>query len=86
VVSAFRPPVPILALTDNQTTFNQLALVWGVIPMLCPNESTYDRMLACARDAAISRGLAEEGQRVVLTAGLPLHTSGTTNTMRVIVL
>ena len=86
VVSAFRPPVPILALTDNERTYNQLALVWGVIPILCPRGSSYDDMLACARDTAIRTGLAQSGQRVVLTAGLPLHTSGTTNTMRVIVL
>ena len=86
VVSAFRPPVPILALTDNDRTYNQLALVWGVIPVRCPKGSSYDDMLSCARDTALTRGLAENGQRVVLTAGLPLHTSGTTNTMRVVVL
>lgn len=86
VVSSFRPPVPILALSDNPRTYNQLALVWGVIPVLCPQGSTYDEMLACARDTAIRMGLAEDQERVVLTAGLPLHTRGTTNTMRVIVL
>jgi len=85
VVSSFRPPVPILALTDNPRTYNQLALVWGVIPVLCPKGSSYDVMLSCARENALSRGLAREGERVVLTAGLPLHTAGTTNTMRVVV-
>jgi pyruvate kinase len=85
VVSSFRPPVPILALTDNQRTYQQMALVWGVIPVLCPRGSSYDDMLAYARATAISQDLAQSGQRVVLTAGLPLHTSGTTNTMRVIV-
>jgi pyruvate kinase len=86
VVSAFRPPVPIVAITDNKRTYNQLALVWGVLPVLCTEGSTYDEMLAAGRDAAVSRGMAEPGQRVVLTAGLPLHTAGTTNTMRVVVL
>jgi pyruvate kinase len=84
VVSSFRPPVPILALTDNPRTYHQLALVWGVIPLLCPRGSSYDDMLLCARETALARNLAEKGQRVVLTAGLPLHTSGTTNTMRVV--
>jgi pyruvate kinase len=84
VVSSFRPPVPILGMTDNPRTFNRLALVWGVIPVLCPRGSAYDDMLAAARATALDRGLAEPGQRVVLTAGLPLHTSGTTNTMRII--
>jgi pyruvate kinase len=84
VVSSFRPPVPILAVTDNPRTYNQLALVWGVTPVLCHVTSSYDGMLGTARDAALERGLAQPGQRVVLTAGLPLHTSGTTNTMRII--
>jgi pyruvate kinase len=83
MVSSFRPPVPILALTDSPKTYNQLALVWGVIPVLCPEGSSYDYMLERARDSAIERGLARRGQRVVLTAGLPMHVSGTTNTMRV---
>ena len=86
VVSAFRPPVPILAITDSPRTYNQLALVWGVIPVLCPKGSSYDDMLIYGRDTAVELSLAQVGQRVVLTAGLPLHTSGTTNTMRVVVL
>jgi pyruvate kinase len=85
VVSSFRPPVPILALTDNPRTYNQLALVWGVIPILCAKGSSYDEMLKCARRTALELGLAGSGERVVLTAGLPLHTAGTTNTMRVVV-
>ena len=84
VVSSFRPPVPIIALTDYPRTYNQLALVWGVIPVLCPRGSTYDAMLECARETVLGRGLAARGQRVVLTAGLPLHTSGMTNTLRVV--
>jgi pyruvate kinase len=83
IVSSFRPPVPILALTDLPKTFNQLALVWGVIPVLCPPGSSYDEMLDVARSTAVERGLARRGERVALTAGLPMHTPGTTNTLRV---
>jgi pyruvate kinase len=83
VVSSLRPPVLILALTDSLRTYNQLALVWGVIPVLCPEGSTYEEMLERARAYAIAKGLAKPGQRVVLTAGLPMHVPGTTNTMRV---
>jgi pyruvate kinase len=83
IVSSVRPPVPILALTDLRKTYNQLALVWGVIPVLCEEGSTYDDMLTCARQTAIARGLARPGDRVVLTAGLPMHTPGATNTLRV---
>ncbi|MEX2582795.1 MAG: pyruvate kinase, partial [Gemmatimonadota bacterium] len=57
VVSSFRPPVPILAITDEGRTYHQLALVWGVIPVLCPKGSSYETMLSCARETAIGRGL-----------------------------
>ena len=52
VVSSFRPPVPILALTDSRKTYNQLALIWGVVPVLCDREATFQQMLACAREMA----------------------------------
>jgi pyruvate kinase len=83
VVSSFRPPVPILALTDSVRTCNQLALVWGVIPILCSREATFDEMLACGREEAVKRGLALPGDRVVVTAGSPMHVAGTTNLLQV---
>ena len=83
VVSSFRPPVPILALTDTRRTYNQLALVWGVIPILCSPEATFEEMLACGRDEAVKRGLAARGDRVVVTAGYPMHEPGTTNLLQV---
>jgi pyruvate kinase len=83
VVSSFRPPVPILALTESLRTYHQLALVWGVIPILLPEGLGFDDVLDFGRETALRLGLAERGQRVVVTAGLPMHVSGTTNTMRV---
>jgi pyruvate kinase len=83
VVSSFRPPVPILALTDSPRTYNQLALVWGVIPVLATEQLSFDGMLELGRRAALERGLVEPGQRVVVTAGLPMHTPRTTNSLRV---
>ena len=83
MVSSFRPPVPILALTDSRRTYNQLALVWGVIPMLCTEDATFDEMLACGREMALARGLARRGDRIVVTAGLPIHVAGSTNSLRV---
>ena len=83
VVSSFRPPVPILALTNSPRTYHQLALVWGVIPVLCPGGLGFDEVLDFGRETALQRGLARRGQRVVVTAGLPMHVPGTTNTLRV---
>jgi pyruvate kinase len=83
VVSSFRPPVPILAITDNPKTYNQLALVWGVIPVLCSVESSFEENMACGREEAVKRGLAKKGDRVVVTAGYPMHVAGTTNLLQV---
>ncbi|HEU0016676.1 MAG TPA: pyruvate kinase [Longimicrobium sp.] len=82
-VSSFRPPVPILALTDSPRTYNQLALVWGVIPVECSREASFEEMLACGREEAVKRGLARPGDRVVVTAGYPMHKAGTTNLLQV---
>jgi pyruvate kinase len=83
IVSSFRPPVPILAITDRPRTWAQLSLVWGVIPVVCSEDATYEEMLACGREEAVRRGLAKAGDRVVVTAGLPMHRSGTTNLLQV---
>jgi pyruvate kinase len=83
IVSSFRPPVPILALTDSRRTYNRLALVWGVIPILCSEEATFDEMMRCGKETALQKGLAQPGDRIVVTAGLPMHVAGTTNLLRV---
>ena len=81
--SKYRPGVPILALTDTQRTYQQLALVWGVIPHLVPHCDTYEEMIELAREAVLQRDLAQVGDRVLVTAGVPFDTPGTTNTLRV---
>ena len=83
IVSAQRPNVPILAVSDQWRTFNQLALVWGVEPILFRGEVDYQSMLARAREVALEQGLGESGQRFVVTAGVPFHVTGTTNMMRI---
>jgi len=83
IVSAHRPAVPILALTDEPRTYSQLALVWGVIPALVPHCATYEAMVVRARIEVLSRGLAKEGDRVLVTAGVPFDVPGTTNVLRV---
>jgi pyruvate kinase len=83
IVSAHRPRVPILALTDDPRTYSQLALVWGVIPQIVPHCATYEAMVTRAREVVLSRGLAREGERVLVTAGVPFDVPGSTNVMRV---
>jgi pyruvate kinase len=83
IVSSFRPSVPILTLTDTERTYRQLALVWGVVPELVPHCDTYEEMVSRALEAVRRRGLAEPGDRVLVTAGVPFDTPGTTNLLKV---
>ena len=83
IVASHRPGVPILVLTDQERTYRQLALVWGVIPCLVPHCESYWDMVKLALEAVRAHGLAREGDRVVVTAGVPFDVPGTTNLMKV---
>jgi pyruvate kinase len=84
LVSSYRPPVPVLAVTTDPATYRQLAAVWGVRPVLADvgDDVTYEALTAVGREYLLSSGLGEHGSSVVVTAGFPFHLSGTTNTMR----
>jgi pyruvate kinase len=83
VVAASRPPMPVLGVTDGEQTCRQLALVWGVVPMLAGGPPSYDAMLDAARGRILASGLARKGDRVVVTAGVPFDVPGTTNLVKV---
>lgn len=83
LVSSYRPPVPVVAISDQPRTYRQLALVWGVVPVLCRAEVSYTNMLACARQFLVDSGMARPGEKIVVTLGYPFHVSGTTNMLRV---
>ncbi len=82
-VSSYRPPVPIFAVTPEIETFRQLSLVWGVIPVHVDHLPNYDSMLTVARQRILEHKLAEPGQAVVVTAGVPFDVPGTTNLLKV---
>jgi len=83
IVAARRPGVPIVVLTDRPRTHRQLALVWGVVPVLVPHAATYEEMARTARQVLLERKLARSGDRVVVTAGVPFDVPGTTNMLKV---
>jgi pyruvate kinase len=83
LVSSYRPPVPILGVCNDERTWRQLSLVWGVYPALYHGEPTYEAMLEFARKELLTQHIAKPGQRVLVTAGIPFHTPGTTNMLRV---
>ena len=82
-VSSYRPKVPIFAFTPEAETFHQLSLVWGVVPVLMPHLKNYDPMWQIARTELLTRGVARDGSRIVVTCGVPFDVPGTTNLLKV---
>ncbi|MDL2318613.1 pyruvate kinase [Eubacteriales bacterium OttesenSCG-928-A19] len=82
-MSKFRPNEPIVAATPERKTFHQLALSWGVYPVLARYQNTSDDLFRHAIDCARQIDMVENGDLVVIGAGIPLNTSGNTNTLRV---
>jgi pyruvate kinase len=83
VVAAGRPSVPILGVTDDPVTWRQMALFWGVVPMLADRPPQYETMLDAARERILALGLAKKGDAVVVTAGAPFDRPGSTNLMKI---
>ncbi|MEO8578283.1 MAG: pyruvate kinase, partial [Gemmatimonadales bacterium] len=83
IIAAHRPGVSILVLTDQPRTFRQLALVWGVVPALVPHCDTYSEMMGRAHVVVRDLDLAEPGDRIIVTAGVPFDVPGTTNLLKV---
>ncbi len=83
-VSKFRPKEPIVAATPDRKTFHQLALSWGVIPVLALHQSNADNLYRHAIDCAKNADVVTCGDKVVITAGAPLGQTGTTNVLKVV--
>src|SRR5215469_9382424 len=83
LVAAFRPPMPILALTPNELVVHQLALAWGVDAHRVPRVRSTDAVLSRARTEVRRRGLATPGDRMAIIAGVPLNEPGNTNLLTV---
>ena len=78
-----RPRVPLLCLTPAHTTARRLALVWGAHTLVTDDIASFDEMIATACRAAHGQGLAKPGERIVITAGVPFGTPGTTNVLHI---
>ena len=84
LVARLRPPVPVVALTTSPATAAQLALSFGVVPGHVPALQQADRIFEVAVSWCREHGLAAAGDRIVVTAGLPLQVPGTTDLVRVL--
>lgn len=84
MLSRYRPECPIISCTTSETTLRQLSLSWGVIPLMAEEMMTStDDLIHHAVQKACEAGLLNNGDLVVITAGVPLGVSGTTNLMKV---
>jgi pyruvate kinase len=83
LVSRFRPSTPVIACLLDENVQRQMALYWGVTPILMPVVDDTDALVEQAVHAAEDAGLVCPGDLVVLTAGVPVGISGTTNMIKV---
>lgn len=82
MIARFRPACPIVALTMREKTRRQLNISWGVVPFLTGEVNSTDRIFSLTTDAARKEGIVQAGDTVVITAGVPLGMSGSTNLIK----
>ncbi|GAA3401652.1 pyruvate kinase [Paenibacillus hodogayensis] len=83
MVSKYRPKSPVIAVTRSEQVMRRLCLIWGVLPIRGEEARNTDEMFQLAVDDSIKAGLIKLGDLVIITAGVPVGRSGTTNLMKV---
>ena len=78
-----RPRAPIIGMTPRRETARRLALVWGVYPFVCDDVTGVDDMTERAVATAVTLQFAQPGQTIVIAAGVPFGTPGSTNLLRI---
>ncbi len=83
MLSKYRPKCPIIGLTTDSTTCHQMNLSWGIIPGIIDEQTNTDTLIEHAINYSLHKGYIKHGDLVVVTAGVPLGMSGTTNLIKV---
>lgn len=83
-VARFKPVCPIICCSVNPRVLRQAALLWGVTPILIEKKATTEDLFQEALWQAEKTGIVKKGDKVILTAGVPLGVSGNTNMVRVV--
>ncbi|MHC1762326.1 MAG: pyruvate kinase [Negativicutes bacterium] len=83
MVSKYRPQAVIVAVTPKEKFVRRMLLLWGVMPVFVPQSSNTDEMMSNAVAGAMASGWVKTGDLVVITAGIPVGITGTTNMIRV---
>lgn len=82
-VSKFRPKSPIIAATTTEHVMRRLSIVWGVYPVLSSKSTSTDEVIELSIHSALEKGYIKQGDLIVITAGIPVGVSGTTNLIKV---
>jgi pyruvate kinase len=82
-VARLRPRRPIVALTHKDHSVRQMAIEWGVTPLLIPEATNVEQLWQLSIEAAKAVGLVQAGDRVVITAGTAVNIPGSTNVIKV---
>lgn len=82
LISRYRPPVPIYAFTPSEMVGRQLAINYGITPILAPDAHSFDEMMAQMDRLLVEMGHAQRGDTVVFVAGQPIGRAGSTNLMK----
>jgi pyruvate kinase len=83
-VARERPSMPILSLTPIAHTARKLCLVWGTHTVLVDDAHSVDEMFVKAGEVSTREGFTKPGDRILITAGVPVGTPGTTNMLRIV--
>ena len=82
-VSRFRPIAPIIAATESEYVMRKMSLYWGVYPMKIARMQSTDEIIQKTVAKALENGFIENGDLIVITAGVPVGISGSTNLLKV---
>jgi pyruvate kinase len=83
-VARERPAVPLLVLTPSLKTVRRLGLLWGAHAVRTRDISSFEEMVATGKRMALRHGVAGAGQRIVIIAGVPFGTPGSTNVIHIV--
>lgn len=78
-----RPSVPVLCVTSSERTARRLAMAWGVHAVHIDNEERFSAVVKRAVETAKTQEFAKSGDKIVITAGVPMGTPGSTNVLRI---
>ncbi len=82
MISRFRPPIDIIALTPHESTWRKLSMSWGVTPLIVADMSATDELLDLAQRTAVAECHLERGDKIVITGGMTNAISGNTNVLK----